>query len=303
MKPLAQFIMRGPASAVLVAWGTGVLSLLIPLVGLLSSASVALVTLRNGIGYGARVGGLAGLGCMVVCAMLLGSPWPALAVVLILWLPVWVLAAVLRFSRSLAFTAQVAGLAGAGAMLAIHALIADPSRHWLRLMEPFQTALVKDGGLDAGAAQALFEGLAPWLTGTFAAGLMLQVLLGLFIGRWWQAQVYNPGGFGADFRAFRLHPVFGIAGVALAVAGGWWPGPGLLTDLLLVLSPLWLLQGLAVIHQLHRARGAHRGWLVGFYVLLVAFMPRTLVLVVCIGLVDIWADLRARLGRRPDSPG
>ena len=54
MKPLAQFIMRGPASAVLVAWGTGVLSLLIPLVGLLSSASVALVTLRNGIGYGAR---------------------------------------------------------------------------------------------------------------------------------------------------------------------------------------------------------------------------------------------------------
>ena len=31
-------------------------------------------------------------------------------------------------------------------------------------------------------------------------------------------------------------------------------------------------------------------------------MPRTLVFVACMGLVDIWADLRARLGRRPDSP-
>jgi hypothetical protein len=303
MKPLARFITRGPAQAVLVAWGTGALSLLLPFVGLLSSATVALVTLRNGSGYGVKVSALAGLGCMVLCTLLLGSPWPALAVVLILWLPVWVLAAVLRFSRSLAFTAQVAGLVGAGAMLAIHVLVADPGRYWLRLMAPFQAALVKDGGLDADVAQALFASLTPWLTGAFAAALMLQVLLGLFIGRWWQAQVYNPGGFGADFRSFRLHPVFGIAGVSLAVAGGWFPGPGLITDLLLVLSPLWLMQGLAVIHQLHTERGAHRNWLVGFYVLLVAFMPRTLVLVACIGLVDIWADLRVRLGRRPDSPG
>jgi len=33
--------------------------------------------------------------------------------------------------------------------------------------------------------------------------------------------------------------------------------------------------------------------------LLVVFMPRTLVLVACLGLVDIWVDLRARLGPRP----
>ena len=67
----------------LVAWGTGALSLLLPFVGLLSSATVALVTLRNGSGYGVKVSALAGLGCMVLCTLLLGSPWPALAVVLL----------------------------------------------------------------------------------------------------------------------------------------------------------------------------------------------------------------------------
>jgi len=299
MKPLAAFIMRGPVQATLVAWITGLLSLLLPLVGLLSSATLALVTLRGGAGYGVRVGALAGLGCLILCTLLLGSPWPALAIVLILWLPVWGLAALLRFSRSLAFTAQAAGLAGAGLILVTHALVGDQSDDWLRVLEPFRAALVKDGGLDEPAAAALFAALAPWMTGVVGAALMFQVLLGLFIGRWWQGQLFNPGGFGADFRSFRLHPIFGVAGLLLVGAVGLLPGPGLSADLLLVLCPLWLFQGLAVIHQLRAARGARRGWLVGIYVLLVLFMPRTLVLVACLGLVDIWVDLRARLGPRP----
>ena len=86
MKPLAAFIMRGPVQASLVAWFTGLLSLLLPLVGLLSSATLALVTLRGGTGYGIQVGALAGLGCLILCALLLGSPWPALAILLVLWL-------------------------------------------------------------------------------------------------------------------------------------------------------------------------------------------------------------------------
>jgi len=299
MKPLAAFIMRGPVQASLVAWCTGLLSLLLPLVGLLSSATLALVTLRGGTWYGVRVGALAGLGCLVLCTLLMGSPWPALAILLVLWLPVWGLAAILRFSRSLAFTAQAAGLAGVLGVLSVHALIGDPTSAWLRLLEPLRAALIKDGGLDGPVAAAVFETLAPWMTGALAAALMLQVLVGLFIGRWWQGQLYNPGGFGADFRSFRLHPVVGLVGLLLVAGVGFQPGPGLIPDLLLVLSPLWLFQGLAVIHQLIAQRGARRAWLVGFYLLLVVFMPRTLVLVACLGLVDIWVDLRARLGPRP----
>lgn len=303
MKFLASFVMRGPAPAALVIGVTGLLALLLPLIGLLSSASLALVTLRNGPKDGAQVGALAALGCAILCALVFGSSWPALIATLVLWVPVWLLASTLRFSRSLSLVAQVAGLGGVLLVLLVYWLVPDPAAYWLKVMEPFGQALVKDGVIDAQTAQAIFTELSRWMTGTFAAGLVFQVLLGVFIGRWWQAVLYNPGGFGADFRSFRLHPLFAIVGLGLVGLIGFVKGPGMVPDLLMVLSPLWLLQGLAVIHQLHAARGAHRGWLVGLYVLLILFMPQAEVLVACLGLVDIWADLRARLGRRPSSPG
>jgi hypothetical protein len=158
---------------------------------------------------------------------------------------------------------------------------------------------VQSGDIEGSTLKKVFEALAPWMTGAFALGLMLQTLLGLFLGRWWQGQLYNPGGFGTDFRTLRLHPVSGLLGLLLVAFVGFLPGPGLAPDLLLVLTPLWLFQGLAVIHGLFAERGARPAWLVGVYVLLILFMPQTLMLVACLGLVDTWADLRARLGRRP----
>ena len=301
MKSLAAYIMRGPVQATLVAWSTGLLSLMIPFVGLLSSATLGLVTLRNGVVAGLRVGALAGLGCLIMSVTVLGSPWPALVIVLVLWLPVWVLAAVLRHTRSLALTIQLAGLAGVVAILMVHALASDLTGYWLRLLGPFQAVLMESGGVDGPTLQKVFAELAPWMTGAFALGLMLQTLLGLVMGRWWQGQLYNPGGFGAEFRAFRLHPVSGLVGLLLVAMVGFVTGPGLVPDLLLVLTPLWLFQGLAVIHGLLAVRGAHPGWVVAVYVLLILFMPQTLVLVACLGLVDTWADLRARLGRRPSA--
>lgn len=301
MKSLAAYIMRGPVQATLVAWLTGLLSLMIPFVGLLSSATLGLVTLRNGVVAGLSVGALAGLGCLIMSVAVLGSPWPALVIVLVLWLPVWLLAAVLRHARSLALTIQLAGLAGVVAILVVHALASDLTGYWLRLLGPFQAVLMESGGVDGPTLQKVFAELAPWMTGAFALGLMLQTLLGLVMGRWWQGQLYNPGGFGTDFRAFRLHPVSGLVGLLLVATLGFVPGPGLVPDLLLVLTPLWLFQGLAVIHGLLAARGAHPGWVVAVYVLLILFMPQTLVLVACLGLVDTWADLRARLGRRPSA--
>ncbi|HYN78718.1 MAG TPA: hypothetical protein VES73_13110, partial [Lamprocystis sp. (in: g-proteobacteria)] len=236
--------MRGPAPAALVVGLTGVLALLLPLVGLLSSAALALVTLRGGAKNGAIVGASAGLIAAVLCTLIFGSPASALIAALILWLPVWVLAVALRFSGSLALAAQLAGLGGVVLILLVHWLSPNPAGLWLEVLEPVRQALVKEAGVDPAVAQALFAALARWMTGAFAAGLLLQLLLGLLIGRWWQAALYNPGGFGSDFRAFRLHPLLGAIGLGLVGIIGVMPGPGLVPDLLVVLSPLWLLQGL-----------------------------------------------------------
>ncbi len=303
MKALAGLIMRGRLQAALVAAVTALLSMLLPVFGLLSSGAVALVTLRNGMREGALVSGLSALGVAVLGAVTLGTVWPALGLLLILWLPLWALGGLLRHLRSLSVTVQAAGLAGVVLVLLAHALIPDPSARWLELLVPFREALVSDGVVDASAADALFASVARWMTGTFAAALVLQWLLALFTGRWWQAQLYHPGGFGQEFRELRLHRGFGIAGLGLLAWIGLVKGPGLLPDLLVVLMPLYLLQGLAVIHQLHRARGGHAGWLVGLYALMVFFMPHAELLVACVGLVDIWADIRARFAQRPKGAG
>lgn len=299
MKALAEFIMRGYPQAALVAAASALLSLLLPLFGLVSGAVIALVTLRRGVREGALLVGLATLGVGLLGALALGSPWPALGTLLILWLPVWGLAALLRLSRSLSLTVAAAGLVGVLVVLAIHALVADPAAGWLELMAPFREVLVRDGVVEPQAAEILFGAIARWMTGAFAAALVLQWLLGLFIGRWWQALLYNPGGFGEELRDLRLHRVLGVAGLVLLTWSGLARGPGLIPDLLIVLMPLYLLQGLAVVHQFHRARGLHAGWLFGLYVLLVVFMPHAEILVACLGLVDIWADLRTRLARGP----
>jgi hypothetical protein len=160
-----------------------------------------------------------------------------------------------------------------------------------------------DGGLDAAQAEEILGATAAWMTGAFVAALVLQWLSGLLLGRWWQALLYNPGGFGGEFRTLRLHRGLGLAGVVLFVAVGFAKAPGLVADLVVVLMPLYLLQGLAVIHGIHHQRGAHPGWLFGLYALLVIFLPHAALMVACIGLVDIWADIRSRLSGRPGSAG
>lgn len=299
MTALAGFIMRGYAQAALVAAASALLSLLLPPLGLVSGAVVALFTLRRGLREGALLAGLATLGVGLLGALALGSPWPALGTLLILWLPVWGLAALLRASRSLSLTVAAAGIMGALIVLAIHTLAADPTAGWLELMTPFREVLVRDGVVEPEAAEALFGAIARWMTGAFAAALVLQWVLGLFLGRWWQALLYNPGGFGQEYRDLRLPRVLGIAGLVLLALMALIRGPGLIPDLLIVITPLYLLQGLAVLHQVHGARDLHAGWLFGLYVLLVVFMPHAEILVACLGLVDIFGDFRSRLARGP----
>jgi hypothetical protein len=303
MKAIATFVMRGPSQAALVAAVMALLSILVPPLGLISAASVGLATLRNGPAYGLIVSGVATVGMGALAWLALGSPLPVVGVLLLLWVPVLALSVVLRSTRSLGLAAQVAGGLGILSILIAHVTMDDPAATWLGILEPFREALVKDGVVTEQASAAVFAELAGWMTGAFAAALVAQLLLGLFIARWWQALLYNPGGFGEEFRDLRLGRSFGVVALLLLAALPFFDGVGLAANMLLVLSVLLLLQGLAVAHQVRALKQARQAWLVGFYVLLILFMPQTLLLVACVGLVDIWADIRARVAAtRPPGP-
>ncbi|MTW21829.1 hypothetical protein [Allochromatium palmeri] len=296
MKPLANFIMRGYSPATLVTTVAGLLSLLIPFIGVISSAAVGLVTLRQGVRPGALLLGASTLASGLIAWLALGSPLIGLGVLLVLWVPIWGLAAILRGTRSLSLTARLAALGGVVVVLVVHLTLGDPALYWRELIEPLRESLLSDGLVEAATSQVLFDRLAQWMTGAFAAALVLQYLVSLFVARAWQAQLYNPGGFGAEFRALRVGASVGWLFVLCLAWGVLAQGLGL--DLVPVLGLLLLLQGLAVVHRLRELRGANQGWLVALYVLLVFFMPQMALLLISLGLIDLWADIRTRVAQR-----
>jgi len=298
VQSLASFTMRGRSQATLVAAAFAMLSLIVPLIGLISSAAIALVTLRKGADEGLVVGAFAGFAGGLLAFAALGSPLPAVGFVLMLWLPVWVLGLVLRQTQSLALTVQVAALFGLVVVAGIHLFTADPTAYWMELLEPIRRSLVGSSVIDAAVSDRLVVQAARWMTGAFAATFYFHLLLASFIGRWWQALLYNPDGFGAEFRALRMrsevaYSALGLAAVVLLSDRATWA-----TDLLLLLTPLFFLQGMAIVHSLAHAYSAHRGWLIGFYGLLLLVMPYAEILVTGFGFLDNWVDLRARVAAR-----
>lgn len=298
MQALAGFIMRGRSQAALVAAAAAVLSLIVPLAGIVSAGAVALVALRQGATEGLVVGLFASLASGLLAYLALGSPLPAIGFALALWLPVWVLAVVLRNTRSLDLAAQLAVLFGLLILVGVRLQAADPAAFWADLLEPVRETLVEGQVMGGPESLELMRAIGRWMTGAFAAIFYFQVILSLLLARWWQSLLYNPAGFGAEFRELRISRALGAVGLVLLVLLAAGVEAQWMADLLLLLTPLYFLQGVAVAHGLADIFKLSRGWLIGFYVVLVLAMPHAEILVAGLGLVDIWMNVRARAAAR-----
>lgn len=300
MKALAHFAMRGRSQAALVAAAGAVLSVL-PIIGLFaalaSAAVVALATLRQGAGEGALVTVFAGLGGGVLAWLALGSPLPALGFWLAYWLPVWVLAVVLGWSRSLSLAVQAAALIALVALPLVYFFVGGASDTWAPILEPLTQALIEAHLIGAAPSPQAMAQIAGWMPGLLTASVYLMVLMSLLLGRWWQSLLSGPGAFGAEYRALRIHPVMGLVTIALHLILVFTNANWALAALVIV-GVLLVLQGLAVLHALSVARNVRQGWVAGFYALFVLGLPLPQMIVAGIGLADLWADWRRRLDRR-----
>ncbi|MEZ5581549.1 MAG: hypothetical protein R3F37_01040 [Candidatus Competibacteraceae bacterium] len=57
---------------------------------------------------------------------------------------------------------------------------------------------------DPQTLQQLLDYLAPMVVGLIFANGLASLLCGLLLGRWWQALLFNPGGFSREFHELRL---------------------------------------------------------------------------------------------------
>jgi hypothetical protein len=303
MKALAALVMRGRTPAIAVATVLAALSWIFPPLGLLSAAAVALVTLRQGAREGVvtMAGGLlalAGLGWLIF-----GQPAILPLVGLVMWLPVWALGLVLRSTRSLALALQIGLLVAAGLVLGQY-LLGDPVAFWSQLLGELLARQADPAVMGEAERQQLVDAMAPWMVGGVAASWFLQQAIVLFLARYWQAALYNPGGFRSEFHALRLGRGVLLAMPLLLVAA-WAQGEkaSFSAQLVLVLEAALLLQGVALVHGLVGRLRAGIGWLIGFFSLLVVAFPYTVTLVTLAGYVDGWLDFRAKVRSRSATDG
>jgi hypothetical protein len=227
----------------------------------------------------------------------MASPLPALIYLLALWLPLWLLARLLATGWPLPRVLQGAALLGGVLVVGIHLFTQQPAAMWQQvlvemLITPNQAAMSAEQLV---AMQNLITTIASYMTGVMGAALLITLTGSLLWARWWQGALFNPGGFGEEFRQLRLgRPlslvVLGGASIALMLGGL----PSLITDLLLVVTVLLMLQGVAVAHALVKLRNRGRGWLVVLYLLLLFALPETALTLAVAGSVDNWIDFRRR---------
>lgn len=295
MRALARFILRGPSQAALVVTATALLAVILMPLSWLSGGAVTLIVLHLGVQPVLRVLAIASLATALITWVGLGSPLYVVGIILFLWLPAWFSATVLRQTASLALTLQALAGLGLVAVLLLQLMAPELGSVWRETLEQILKPLMDQptGGVDQQQMQqllALFSRLVP---GMLAVALVYNVIMGLILGRWWQAALFNPGGLRQEFNDLRLGKSFALVTLALLILN-LVTASDLLLGLLMVVLSIYLLQGLAIMHGVIAIKKLPRGWLYGLYVLLF-LVPQVAVILVIAGLFDTWIDLRKQL--------
>mgnify|MGYP007047658754 CR=1 FL=1 len=277
MRGVASYVMRGRLQALLVVM-MGASTLMFAWI---SAAVIALVTMRRGLNEGAflLIWALLPAGYMLAqfgdsgpLAMLVGTT---------------VLAVVLRWTVSLPLTLMasvaVGGITGYLLLMFGSGYLEELAAMFAKLFENLQANLPE--------GQRLPEPGVSTLAGMLGLMNTITCVLCLLLARWWQASLYNPGGFREEFHAIRLTPQLSVVLAVLMLAVSML-GVEYRPWAMLFAVPLSI-AGLGFLH----ARAAHRklgmGWLSMFYLLWLVLDPIKLV-VIGIAIADSFADFRKR---------
>ncbi len=293
-----RFIVRSRTHAIAVA----VMGMLLPPFSFVTGGIVGLTALRYGLADGALVLAVTMAVSTLAMGLLLGTYQPVVIFILFTGLPVILLAQVLRRTESQGATLAAAGAMGALVLAGIHLLTADPVTWWRMKLERFVAQPIRDANPDLAPEMLvqLDEAMAgmSMLMLSLPAATVIGAMLILWLARWMQASLDNPGGFGKEFRALRMDRGVAYAGVALAllaILAGNLAG-GLFRGLLVLVIIMYTIQGIALVHAVVHKRGASIAWLVAVYAGIVIIPPATILGLALSGFSDTWFDFRRRWG-------
>jgi hypothetical protein len=292
---LARFILKRPGQAALVAAAMAIMGIILVPAIWLSGAAVALVTLVKDYRQGFMVVVLATVGSVVFATVIFSSPMVVVYFVLMAWLPAWMAATVLKQTASLATSLQLMTVLSLTAIIVLYFVFPDFGELWRPTLELFvqQLSDQSQGQLDSQALLRASEVVIRLMPGLVATSLLFGSMISLSLARWWQAALYNPGGFGSEFQSLKLGKLVAIVAVGIILASIVL-GTDVLNSMLMVLSMLYLTQGMSILHAIVNRKKMNVAWLYLVYILMF-FVPEVMVLMVLVGITDAWIDFRRRL--------
>lgn len=286
MKAVARYVMKGRNQALWVS----VLGASTLMFSWLSAAVLALVTLRKG----PNEGGYLLAWAVLPAGFLLGVFGDAGPLGMILGTTA--LAVLLRWTVSLPLTlvasAAIGLLTGAALLVFGESYLQTLEQYFAELFRNLQSQLAQPEGREITLVAPGVTSIAGLL------GLMnaLSCALCLLLARWWQAALYNPGGFREEFHGLRFD-TGSSAVLALLVVGISSLGLEYRPWAAMFALPLSL-AGLGLIH----ARAAHRKQGVTYITLLYLLwvtLDAVKLIVIGLAVADSWIDFRRRW-REPD---
>ncbi|HSW71414.1 MAG TPA: hypothetical protein VLH77_05490 [Gammaproteobacteria bacterium] len=144
--------------------------------------------------------------------------------------------------------------------------------------------------------------IKPYVTGVLTASFLFNVLLQLFVSRWWQLALLDPKRLKEELHKIRFTTVAGLVFMATLFLS--YLKIALALDLLPVLYLTFSLAGLSLVHYTaNKFKGLTSLFLVVFYLVLIGTwvaykIPLIFQLLALAALLDIWLDWRGRLNKR-----
>lgn len=270
---------------------------LIPLMGWVSVVILALITLRKGPRPGLIILLVTALPSLLFLSAGFGYLW--VAILISGNLLAWCLAIVLRETSDwgkVLFTALLLVLV---VSTVLHLLVPDLQSHWVSVLQKAYLAANKDTEMLLKAPSVNIQqdllNMARVMLPTLFLTQVLLALTNLLIARWWQANLFNPGGFVGELHQVRLN--IWCSMILLAVVAAIYMGVSAAWDVLPTAMLMFFLVGVVVFHNLIAIWKAKTSFIWLFYGLVVLLFPYSLVLVAGFGIADSFVDFRARIAR------
>lgn len=290
LKRFADFLLQKPSYAAMIALVCGILPAAL---ASFSMVIVSLVTLCKGGKRGAFIMFWAMLPFLAHAYV--GKSLLLLSLVVLGFILVWGMSLLLRNTKSWVLVIQVCAVLGMVAVFVAHGVASDLVGWWSGHIQHYLSVAEQTAGLDVTSKEMAEQvhWLASIATGFEVSLVLLLALLKLLCARWWQAIAFNPGGLRKELHQIRLgylcSGLFVVLGIIAYITGSM-----VVIEAMFPVGLALAVAGLSVMHYWLKPYKFALIALFGFYVIVIIF-PKTLLLVICLGIVDSGFNLRKKM--------